>query len=549
MDKKYLSVNEVSEIMGITPRQVRNLCHAGKIANIIKVGKSYAIPADFKMESKREQTLKEKFEKERGLQGLKYNYIIVHGTFGHPGENWFPWLAEEICKLDLTGQTQKEDILIPHFPSSDCADYDSWKSILMGYIDSGIINKNTIFICHSLGPLFVSKVLIEEQVKVKGIISVEAAANHLMGNPAFDKINSTFFVPSWEYLENVKKYIDFNYCFYTDNDPHIPYNILATYVKHAATKAFFIPNAGHFNSMSGYTKFPQLLELIRDIEINSPIEEKKIENLEATGQWNKELSHQWTNMTWPNRPSVSELAIYTNALRQHEKHFPGRDCLILGSNVEFRDWAYEENLNVSLMNNNEEYHLATYRELRHKKAPYQLILNDWKNIDFEERFDFIVGDELIGNLGSTSIEDFVSRVAKSLKKGGLFLSKSIYMPKGYKIKTPKEIFAEYYKNGNGANPLAYCAFDLTLYCLNSQGIVSFEQLDTIIKQCYAQKIITQETYDFLSEVGIGDMKFKFFVPYLEEYEKIVNKYFNIKEKCFTDDTGAENFPIYILEKK
>lgn len=546
---KYLSVKEASEILGITVRQVRNLCHAGKIPNVLKVGKTFAIPSDFKRPNKKEQTLKEKFEKERGLQGLKYNYIIVHGTFGHPGENWFPWLAEEIAKLDVTGQTQKEDILIPHFPSSDCADYDSWKSILMGYIDSGIINKNTIFVCHSLGPLFVSKVLIEEQVKVKGIISVEGASNHIMGNPAFDRINSTFFIPSWEYLDNVKKYIDFNYCFYTDNDPHVPYNILLNFVKHSATKSFFIPNAGHFNSMSGYTKFPQLLELIRDIEINSPIEEQKIEEMSISGQWNKELSHQWTNMTWPNRPSVSELAIYTKALREYEKENNGRECLVLGSNVEFRDWAYEENLNVSLMNDNDEYHLATYRELRHKKAPYRLIFNDWKNINFDNEFDFIVGDELIGNLNTSDIEDFISRIAKSLKKDGLFLSKSFYKPKNYKVKSPKQIFEDYYKNAIGSNPLAYCIFDLTLYCLNNQNIVSFQYLNKIIQQCYSQNIINQETYDFLNNIGLESMKFNFYVPLLEDYEKIINKYFNILSKTYTNDIGAENFPIYILQKK
>lgn len=68
----------------------------------------------------------------------------------------------------------------------------TWKSIFMGYIDSGIINKNTIFICHSLGPLFVSRVLIEEKIRVKGMISVEATANHIMGNSSFDNINKTF---------------------------------------------------------------------------------------------------------------------------------------------------------------------------------------------------------------------------------------------------------------------------------------------------------------------------------------------------------------------
>ena len=88
-----------------------------------------------------------------------------------------------------------------------------------------------------------------------------------------------------------------------------------------------------------------------------------------------------------------------------------------------------------------------------------------------------------------------------------------------------------------------------MYCLNDKKFVSFKQLDTIIQQSYEQKIITQETYDFLNETGIKNMKFNFFVPYLEEYENIVRKYFNILEKCYTDDVGAKDYPIYILEKK
>lgn len=419
----------------------------------------------------------------------------------------------------------------------------------MGYIDSGIINKDTILICHSLGPLFISRVLIEEKVKVKGLISVEAAANHLMGNEAFDRINSTFFVPSWEYLEQIKKYIDFNYCFYSDNDPHIPYNILKKYIDHAATKSFFIEGAGHFNESSGYTTFPQLLELIKQIEINGTINVASIEQINNGYKWDKALSHKWTNMTWPNRPSIGELNIYTNHLRNYQKKNKNIKCLILGSNVEFRDWAYEENLDVSIMHNNEEYHLATYRELRHKNAPYTLILKDWQEICFNNEYDLIVGDQLIGNTPKENLEDFLKRVSKSLKPEGLFLSKSYYIPKDYEIKTKEQIFENYYKNGEGRNPLAYCGFDLTCACLDDNNYVEFSLLDNLIKDAYNEKIITQETYDFLSNIGLEKMNYKFYVPTIEEYESIVLKYFDIVQKTYTNDVGAENFPIYILKKK
>lgn len=548
---EYISINEASKILHITPRQVRNLCAAGKISGVKKVDNFWIIPKDVQViNSKKQNELADKFKSNREIYNLKFNYVIVHGTFGHPGENWFPWLAEEIAKLDKSGKTKKEDILIPHFPSSDCADYDSWKSVLLGYIDSGIINKNTIFICHSLGPLFVSRVLIEKQIKVKGMISVEAAANHLMGNESFDKINSTFFVPSWEYLDQVKKYLDFNYCFYTDNDPHIPFNILKEYVDHAATKEFFIPNSGHFNEASGYTKFPQLLELIRSIELNEPINKDAIESINNPVVWSKQLSHEWTNMTWPNRPSVGELSIYTDVLRKSQlKDSNKKKVLILGSNVEFRDWAYEEDLDVTIMQNNENYHLATYRELRHKNAPHKIILQDWKNVKFDNQYDFIVGDELVGNLDTSNIEPFLCNVANSLKSGGYFLSKTFYKPLDYKPKTLKQIFDDYMLNAKGLNPIAYCVFDLTMLSMDKYGFVDFNKIKKMIDEAFNNNYIDDNTHKKLSSIGLDSMNYRFFVPIKEEYEKIVGKYFVIEQISHTNDVGAKDFPIYILRKK
>ena len=547
--KTFKSVKEIASDWNITERQVRNLCRDGKIDGVFKVGSSYVIPEDAKRPNRKEKTLGDKLSQDRPINKLKYNYVIIHGTFGHPGENWFPWLAQEIANLDGSGNTQKEDILIPHFPSSSCADYDSWKSVIMGYIDSGIINKNTIFVCHSLGPLFISRVLIEEQIKVKGLISVEGAANHLMGNESFDRINSTFFVPSWDYLNQVKKYIDFNYCFYSDNDPHVPYNILKKYVQHAATKAFLVQGAGHFNTDSGYTKFPQLLKLIKLIETSEKIDEEEIATTDNPYKWDKTLSHKWTNMTWPNRPSIGELSIYTDYLRKYQNSHRNVSCLILGSNVEFRDWAYEENLDVTLMHNNEEYHLATYRELRHKNAPYTLVLTDWHEINFDNKYDLIVGDEIIGNVSKENMENFLKRVAKSLKPGGMFLSKSYYLDKNYVKKTAKQIFDDYYKNASDLNPVSYCCYDLSISCLDKDNYLSFSKLYDFITNAYNKGIINERTYDYFSNVGLDQMNFTFYIPFIDEYEKIVSKYFNIVNKLYTNDVGAKNFPIYILEKK
>lgn len=548
---EYISIREASERANISDRQMRNLCSNGRIKGAFKVDNVWIIPNDFVVVGKNASNeLTSRFAQDREIYNLKFNYVIVHGTFGHPGENWFPWLADEIAKLDKSGKTKREDILIPHFPSSASADYDSWKSVILGYIDSGIINKNTIFICHSLGPLFISRVLIEKQIKVKGMISVEAAANHLMGNESFDKINSTFFIPSWDYLDQVKKYLDFNYCFYTDNDPHIPFNILKEYVDHAATKSFFIPNSGHFNEASGYTKFPQLLELIKKIEKEESVNEREIVSIEnSTQSWNKEISHKWTNMTWPNRPSVSELAIYTKTLREFENREPSsKSCLILGSNVEFRDWAFEENLDVSIMQNNEEYHLATYRELRHKEAPYKIIYEDWHSPKFNNQFNLIVGDQVVSNLGTTKIEGFIENVANSLKSGGYFFTKTYLKPRNYIGKSLEKIFGDY-NDVKYLNPIGFCMYDLTMLCLDKNNYVDFNKMESLIKNAYNRNLIDTKTYKTFMNIGLSSMNFDFYVPIKEEYEEIVSKYFVIESVQYTNDIGYENFPIYILRKK
>lgn len=45
-----------------------------------------------------------------GENKMKNNYIIVHGSFGSPFGNWFPWLRKEIESRNLLCYT-------PDFPT------------------------------------------------------------------------------------------------------------------------------------------------------------------------------------------------------------------------------------------------------------------------------------------------------------------------------------------------------------------------------------------------------------------------------------------------
>lgn len=67
------------------------------------------------------------------------NVLIFHGTEGHPKENWFPWLKEEL-------ETEDCNVHVPQFPSPPVvpAKISEWFDVLKEY--EKYINKKTIIV-------------------------------------------------------------------------------------------------------------------------------------------------------------------------------------------------------------------------------------------------------------------------------------------------------------------------------------------------------------------------------------------------------------------
>lgn len=184
------------------------------------------------------------------------NYFIIHGSVEKPFENWFPWLEDELT-------TQGRKVILPQFPSPEGQNYENWSKILKTYVDLGMINKETVFIGHSLAPIFICKFLIENKIKVKGLITV-AGFNELLG-AELDEINKTFLM-DYQELGKIIEYTDFIYCFYSDNDPYIKIKYLEKFIDTVKGERYLVKEAGHFNAKAGYIKFPQILEVIYQSE-------------------------------------------------------------------------------------------------------------------------------------------------------------------------------------------------------------------------------------------------------------------------------------------
>ncbi len=186
------------------------------------------------------------------------NYFIIHGAFGKPFENWFPWLEKKLSE-------NKISCTVPHFPTPNYQNFINWKNLLNYYHKLGLVNKETILVAHSLGSIFVAKYIIKNKIKIRGLISVSGFNNFFSGDKDFDDINKSFFMENSE-LSKFKDYSGFSHCFISDNDPFIPLDKLKEFANIIESELHIIPNGGHFNTATGYDKFLEVYQIIQDFE-------------------------------------------------------------------------------------------------------------------------------------------------------------------------------------------------------------------------------------------------------------------------------------------
>lgn len=171
------------------------------------------------------------------------NYFIIHGSFASPYSNWLGWLHDVI-------EDEGKRVYVPDFPIGvGYQNYTNWSKLLKYYVDLGLINEKTIIIGHSIAPVFISKFLVENKIKVKKLIFVCGFNNYLGIDEEYDAVNNTMYFNN---LEDVKNYADEIICLYSDNDSYVKYEAEKEFADAIATEQVFIPNAGHINSESGY---------------------------------------------------------------------------------------------------------------------------------------------------------------------------------------------------------------------------------------------------------------------------------------------------------
>lgn len=176
-------------------------------------------------------------------------YIIIHGSFGSNEGNWFPWLKS---KLQDLGQ----EVVVPQMPVGvNVQNFESWSKVMDGLH----VDENTIIIAHSIAPIFVCKYLIANKISVQKLIFVCGFNGHTGIDPDYDNVNMPMFIDTFE---EVKKYCKDIVCFYSDNDPYVPYQKEKTFADKIANKQYIVQGGQHLNAESGFYQFPQILQEI-----------------------------------------------------------------------------------------------------------------------------------------------------------------------------------------------------------------------------------------------------------------------------------------------
>lgn len=266
--------------------------------------------------------------------------------------------------------------------------------------------------------------------------------------------------------------------------------------------------------------------------------------------WNGRLALIWTKMVGPSRPTISEMAIYDKWAKRLQKITDRRlNLLVLGSTPEFRDWGFENDFNITVMDCNSDYHDEIFREIRHKCIKEQYLCCKWQDMDLEDKFDIIIGDLVIGNIPPNDLEGFIWRVSKALTKNGLFLGKSFYKKKDYIAPTPEELIRSFYNN-SPCHPYSALAYDLTINCIDKDNMLSFPKQYALLKKLNQQGVLSDDTFEYFKNVGWDcDMDFLFHVPILEEYEALLEKYLHIYAIEYGNEVYSDRFPLHIVCKK
>ena len=200
---------------------------------------------------------------------MKQQVVAIHGgeTFD-TYQNYISYLKNKI--IDPEGLKPKRDwkntlleklgenyeVLLPSMPNKTNSQFKEWK-IWFERI-TPFIKKNTIFVGHSLGGIFLAKYLSRNTISksIKAVILVAAP---------FDDADRKYSLASFKLPSSLKKFskqADKIYLIHSKNDPVVPFEDFKKYKKALPdAETMIFDDKEHFSQEN----FPEIVKLIKTL--------------------------------------------------------------------------------------------------------------------------------------------------------------------------------------------------------------------------------------------------------------------------------------------
>lgn len=173
--------------------------------------------------------------------------FIIHGWGGSSEVNWFPWMKEELEKLNI-------QVEVLTMPNSLNPQLEEWLDFMREKIVQP--SEEIFLVGHSLGCITILRYLesLGENEKVGGIILV-AGFSRSIGIPELEN----FFVCPLDY-EKVKRSVISKIFINSDNDPYVPLEEGKIMEEKLDGKLVIMHKAYHLSEGNGFFTFPTGLE-------------------------------------------------------------------------------------------------------------------------------------------------------------------------------------------------------------------------------------------------------------------------------------------------
>lgn len=198
-------------------------------------------------------------------------FVIFHGSFGHPEENWIPELRDSLLALG-------QEVITPRFPVDDwdevCkagpgtkAKYQSlsnWLKVFENDVLPQIKKGEKLcFVGHSIAPVFILHIVSKFKIQLDSAVFASPFMDDIGGEYwQFKVANGTFYKHDFQW-DQLQKLIPTSYVLYSDNDPYIDQKFFLDFGHKMSSSMIMVKRAGHLNASANLNEFPLILELCK----------------------------------------------------------------------------------------------------------------------------------------------------------------------------------------------------------------------------------------------------------------------------------------------